>query len=247
MKSRFIILFLLVNSLLYAQEERSNEGGVLLFNFSYAFQIPGGDLADRFGHNVNIGGGIHFMTKKDWIIGLKGNVLFSQNVKEDVLAGIRNSSGFLIGINKAFALVSLRERGFYAGGLLGKIWRLGKAETRSGIRTTIGIGLLQHKIRLQDDSNTANQIFGDYAKGYDRLTNGLALNEFIGYHLLAKNRGMNFFAGFDFTQAFTQSRRDVNFDTMQKDETKRVDLLFGFRVGATLSFYVGEPTELILY
>lgn len=247
MRLCFVILLLFINAFAQAQDERSNEGGVLLFNFSYAYQIPAGDLADRFGTNVNIGGGVNFLTKKDWIIGFEGNVLFGQNVKEDVLADIRNSSGFLIGINKAFALVSLRERGLYVGGLLGRIWRLGKDGTRSGIRTTIGVGLLQHKVRLQDDSNTANQIFGDYGKGYDRLTNGLALNEFIGYHLLANNRGMNFFAGFEFIQAFTQSRRDVNFDIMQKDETKRIDLLFGFRVGATLSFYVGEPAELILY
>jgi len=75
----------------------------------------------------------------------------------------------------------------------------------------------------------------------------LAFKEFIGYHLLSKNRQLNFFGGIEMMQAFTQSRRDFNFDTQQKDETKRVDLLFGLRVGLTLPFYIGEPSEQIYY
>ncbi|MEL6925184.1 MAG: hypothetical protein AAFO94_14145 [Bacteroidota bacterium] len=163
------------------------------------------------------------------------------------MADFRSPNGFLIGSNFSFATVSLRQRGLYFGAKLGRIFPLGEQGSRSGIRATLGAGLLQHQIRLQDDDMSFNQIFGPYSKGYDRLSNGLAIKEFIGYHLLSKNRRLNFFGGFELMQAFTKSRRDFNFDTQRKDERSRIDLLFGFRIGFTLPFYIGEPTERIYF
>lgn len=235
-----------------AQSSQNNAYSAVLFNTCYGFHIPAADLSDRFGSNFSIGGSIEYLTEKgNWMLGIKGNNLFSQNVKEDVLAPIRTSDGFLIGNSGAaegqFALVVLRERGFYAGGLVGKLFTLSKKNKRSGIRATIGAGLLQHKIRIQDESGTAQQIAGDYKKGYDQLSNGLALEQFIGYQYLSTNRGINFFAGFEFTQAFTKNRRNSNFVTRTKDETKRIDVLTGFRIGWTIPIYVGEKGEDLFY
>ena len=235
-----------------AQSSSNNAYSVILFNTSYGFHVPSADLSDRFGSNFSIGGSIEYLTEKgNWMLGIKGNNLFSQNVKEDVLATIRTSEGFLIGNSGAgtgqFAVVVLRERGFYVGGLIGKLFTLSKKNKRSGIRATIGAGLLQHKIRIQDESGTAQQIAGDYKEGYDQLSNGLALEQFIGYQHLSINRGANFFAGFEFTQAFTKSRRNSNFVTRTKDNTKRIDVLTGFRIGWTIPFYVGEKGEDLFY
>jgi len=65
--------------------------------------------------------------------------------------------------------------------------------------------------------------------------------------LLTHNHRINFFAGFDFTEAFTQSRRDINFDTMRKDDENRLDLLVGFRVSWTVPLYLGTKPEEIFY
>jgi len=118
---------------------------------------------------------------------------------------------------------------------------------RSGIRVTIGAGLLQHKVRIQDESGTARQIAGDLIEGYDQLSNGLALEQFIGYQYLSINRGANFFAGFEFSQAFTENRRNSNFATRTRDTTKRIDVLTGFRIGWTIPIYVGEKGEDLSY
>ena len=85
---------------------------------------------------------------------------------------------------------------------------------------------------------------GDYKKGYDRLTNGLTLKQFIGYQHLDPNLRLNFFAGFEFLEGFTRSRRDFDFDTRRKDQTDRLDLLWGFRVGLVLPFYFSGDRDI---
>jgi hypothetical protein len=242
-------LFLLVLSLillsggLSAQrtfEERENIGNGLLFSISLGFQEPGGDMADRFGANSNLGGGLEFITEKsNFIFGLEGGFLFGSRVKEDVIANLRMPDGEIVGGDGVFSSVALRQRGFFAGAKFGKIFRLSKSNPRDGLKITVGAGLLQHKIRIQDDSRQVNQLDGDYKKGYDRLTNGLALQQFIGYQLLSKNRLVNFYAGLEFTQGFTESRRDWNFDTMTADTERRFDMLIGVRLGWILPFYFG--------
>jgi hypothetical protein len=58
---------------------------------------------------------------------------------------------------------------------------------------------------------------------------------------------LNFLAGFEFYQGFTQGRRSFNFDTRSRESEKRLDLLFGVRLGWTLPFYVGENADEIQY
>lgn len=232
-----------------AQDGRLNKGNALLPSISYAAQAPGGDLVDRFGPNFNVGLSLDYLTsEKNWIFGLTGQYLFGQDVKTDVLAGLRTPEGSIIGNDRSYVDIQLKERGFYAGLHIGKLVSFSSLNPRSGFRFTVGAGLLQHKIRIQDDPLTGvPQLSDTYKKGYDRLTNGLALQEFVGYQLLSNNRRINFFAGFEFTQAFTRSRRDFDFDTRQKDDADRLDLLFGFRLGWILPFYFGQAADEVYY
>ena len=41
---------------------------------TFAYQFPGGDLADRFGNNMNIGAVFQWKYKSNWIIGVEGNL-----------------------------------------------------------------------------------------------------------------------------------------------------------------------------
>lgn len=234
---------------LCGQDYSANKGHGILFNISYAAQFPGGDLSDRFGNNYNVGIGLDFITdQSNWIFGLESGMIFGSDVKIDVLANMRTPQGFIIGNDRVYADIQLRERGFYIGGLVGKLISLSEVNPRSGIRITLSAGLLQHKIRIQDDPvRGVAQLAPEYKKGYDRLTNGLALNEFIGYQLLSANKRINFYIGAEFTQGFTQSRRDFNFDTRSRDEGQRLDLLFGIRAGWVLPFYIGKSASQIYY
>jgi hypothetical protein len=96
---------------------------------------------------------------------------------------------------------------------------------------------LQHKIRIEVVDNTIPQLFGDYKKGYDRLTNGIALSQYVGYFYMGNRRTVNFSLGLEIMEAFTKNRRDYNFDTMEKDDHLRMDLLIGLRLNWSIPFY----------
>lgn len=224
-----------------AQEPR-NVGAAFLFHVNAGFHLPGGDLADRFGQDASVGGGLEYITANNFILGFEGHYLFGQKVKEDPLSIIRTPEGDIIGTDQYLAEVFLRQRGYYVGAMIGKMFPIGKK--RSGIRITAGAGMLRHKIRLQDDSQTVNAIAGDYAKGYDRLTGGLALNQVIGWQHLGANRRANWFIGLEFNQGFTKGLRDWDFSEMRKLEGSRTDLRFGIRAAWTLPFYVGNADNI---
>src|SRR5204863_8304518 len=125
----------------------------------------------------------------------------------------------------------------------GKVFNVLSPNPNSGLMATVGAGLLQHKIRIENDDANAPQVLGDYVKGYDRLTNGLSITESVGWIYFGKNHIANFNFGFEFTQAFTKNRRSYNFDEMRKDDTNRLDLLYGFRVSWIIPFYGSKPKE----
>lgn len=251
MRQLFIICICTIFSLqLSAQNnnKKKQEGNILLFTINYSFQRPAGDLSNRFGPSSAIGFSGEILNKKNWILGVQSNLLFGTVVHEDVLASLRTPEGDIIGSDQSLASVVLRLRGTYSGVNVGKLFRISSKYERSGIRLTLGSGLLQHKIRIQDDNVSVPQIAGEYFKGYDRLTNGLAFSQFIGYEHLSKNRLVNFYAGFEIIEGFTKNRRDFNFDTMMKDDTSRMDMLISFKMGwAFMNFYVNDKPDEIYY
>lgn len=231
----------------YYFQERSNEGGVILIQLNYGFNVSAGDLADRFGNHFHAGGKLEYLGAKDYLIGAQSYFIFGQNVKEDVLSTVYNDDGLIFGTNGAVAEIQLRQRGLYVGGHVGKIFRLNKSK-RSGIRVTAGAGLYQHKVRIQDDPLVVVPYLDkEYKKGYDRLTNGLALTQFIGYQHLGQRRRLNFTVGIEFTEGFTQSRRSFDYDLRTQDTASRLDFNIGFQVGWTLPIYVGENADNIQY
>ncbi len=242
-----LMCFQLLN--LCAQNKAQNQGTGILLHIGLGGQTPGGDLATRFGSNMNVGGGLDWLSEKsNWIFGLEGSYLFGTDVQENVLENLQNQDGFIVGSSGELADIQLRERGFYVGGRIGKLFSLSAKNLRSGVRVTAGVGLLQHKIRIQDDPLVGvPQLSENYKKGYDRLTNGLAFNEFIGYQLLSMNKRVNFSIGFEFTQGLTQNRRDFNYDTRKADTDQRLDLLWGIRASWILPFYVGKGASQIYY
>ncbi len=231
---------------LLAQEGPRNTGSAILLHFSYAFQVPGGDMAERFGNNFNLGLGLDYLTRdRSYLLGGEFQFLFGNQVRTDVLEGLRTNEGFIIGNDRGVADIRLRQRGWYTGAHVGKIIPLSAVNPRSGLRVTLGGGWLQHRIRLQGDpQRSVPQIEGDYQKGYDRLSGGFALRQFIAYQLLDRNGRINFYAGLEFMQGFTRNRRPFNFDTRSQEDQARVDFLIGARIGWILPFYMGNADEL---
>lgn len=234
--------------LVEGQSQDLNRGNAWLVHIGYGYHVPGGDLGDRFGNSLSPAFGLDWMrAESNWFIGLRGALFFGQNVKEDVLAPLRTSEGGIIGNDRQFADVQLRQRAYFAGVHVGKLFGLSAQNPRSGIRLTLGGGLFAHKIRIQDDpSRQVPQLSGAYKKGYDRLTAGPALRQSIGYQILSRNGRINLHLSFDCMQGFTRNQRAINFDTRQKVRTHRLDVQFGVRAAWTLPFYGGEG-EAIYY
>ncbi len=245
MNNKILLIVLLLGALRstaqkfpeHEDETARNKGNGILLHFSVGGQLPGGDLANRFGSNGLAGGGAEFITRSNFLIGAESFFLFGNTVKEDPLAILRTPEGDLIGKDQLLADVALRERGLYIGGSIGKMFTFNAY--RDGLRLTLGAGWLQHKIRVQDNTQTLTQITGDYKKGYDRLTGGPALTQFIGWQHLSANRRANWIIGFDFSQGFTQSRRSWDFSSIGPLRENRLDLRFGIRAAWILPFYFG--------
>lgn len=234
----FFSIFLISMTTAYCQNisDSSFSAGLVLVDFSY--DIPGGDMAKRFGANSDLGGGYLFKTKSNWLFGMKGGFLFGEKVKEDhILSNISTSENYVIDKGGTFADIFLYERGFYFTGNVGKIIPLGLSNPNSGLFLNLGGGYLQHKIRIENPDKTAPQVEGDYKKGYDRLTAGFCATQFIGYIYFSNKKIYNFFAGIEFKEGWTHSLRDYNFDTRSRDNQQRFDLLWGFKVGWCLPFY----------
>lgn len=247
-----IIPFFLLSSLnIFSQETKDSSVFAPMFSGSYAYQLPGGDLKTRFGANSNAGGNFMLKFRSNWVIGAEGYFLFGNKLKEEatsIFDAIKTSTGDIIDQNGNFATVLLSERGFYTGGKIGKIFpKPFYVNANSGIFITTGVGLLQHKIRIENDGNRAPQILDDYKKGYDKLTNGLCIKEFIGYMFIGESQVLNFYAGFEFYQAWTMSRRSFDFPTMQQDTQKRIDQLYSFRIGWVIPIYKRMPDKYYYY
>ncbi len=216
---------------------------------NYSFQIPGGDMAARFGPNSTIGLGLNYKLKSNWTVGFEGNYIFGGTIKDgtSILENLMTESGQIINEFGEYGTVLLTERGFYAGAKVGRVFPVFGPNPNSGIVFNIGAGLLQHHIHIENKDNNTTPVLGDYKKGYDRLTNGLALREFIGYQYLDNKSSLNFYFGVEFYQAWTECRRDFNFDTMSEDNAERKDYLFGVRAGWILPIYKKDPNEYYYY
>lgn len=232
-----------------AQKKLATQYTPLSIDFNFGYQIPSGDLINRFGSNLCVGVGFERISlPKGWIFSVNGFYMFGQTVKEDVLAPMRTAEGEILGDIGTYASVQLRERGFYVGAQFGRLIKLSDNGNRfRGIRATFGLGYFQHRIRLQDDSNSAAQITAPYDVGYDRFTDGFALHQFIGYQVVSRDKTINFYAGFDFTEGFTKNRRGFNFDTRLRDDAPRLDVLMGFRVGWSIPLYANVKADAIEY
>lgn len=224
--------------------ERNLDKAILL-NFSYGPVAPLADLADRFNSGFSIEFAADYAPKESpWLFGVMGQYIFGNSVKEDVLSDLRLENGTLVGNQRSAADINLRMRGLFAGARVGRIIALGKNK-RAGIKLAMGLGLLGHRIRIQDDVNQSlPPVEGAYSKGYDRLTAGPAIYNFVGYQQLSRNGRVNFFAGAELITGFTKSQRKYDFATAASLTGNRLDMLGGVRLGLILPFYVGEGREI---
>ncbi|PZF72511.1 hypothetical protein [Taibaiella soli] len=234
------LLFLSINS--QAQDDLFGTKGEapkgvrhqgFVFGVNASYDRPGGDMINRFGGSFRLGASANYKTKSNWIFGVKYDFLFGDNVKEDSLMyNIRDDQGAFIDQDGHRMNVGIYERGYMIGLQGGYIFTFGKSKGgENGLLVMPGVGFIQHKIKIFDKANNISTIKGDYIKGYDRLTNGIYYEQYIGYNHFAANQLLNYTIGIDFVAAFDQGRRTYLYDVRRSGEDKRTDILFGIRGG----------------
>lgn len=248
---RVWIVLGLVLSIVYQSlaQKKPTDVDAIYLHFSWSYQLPQGDMADRFGDSQNVGVQAEWIFEKsNIIVGVSSDFFYGNAVKEDIGALFRNEQGVIFGIDQTATNLTLKERGFYYGLHFGKLFAINKKKNpRSGIRLVLGVGQMQHYIRISDEFDSAGQFKGDYKKGYDRLTGGLTVVPFLGYQHTSTSRRMNLFAGIDYHAGFTQSQRSWDFDRLGPDTKSRKDGLLGFRAGISLPIFVGDSKGDVVY
>lgn len=249
MKKIIITLFTFVNSFNLVAQISIKDSSVFapLVSVGYSYQISAGDINKRFGNNSALHMNVDFKTKSNWTFGVNGSFLFGNNVKEKIFTNISTSTGEVIDRTGELADVRLYERGFTVAGTFGRLFTFNKPNPNSGVLFNVGVGLLQHKIRIETIGNNVPQLSKEYKKGYDRLSNGLLLSSDLGYLYLSSNRILNFYFGLEAMVGFTQNRRSFDYDLMKQDTQKRVDVLYGAKVAWILPLYKRAPQEFYTY
>ncbi|MDD4142354.1 MAG: hypothetical protein PHR20_06145 [Bacteroidales bacterium] len=254
MKKLLSIILLVLVSFLYSERGVAQNYDVDIskdiinipyISFSYAYQFPLFDMADRFGSNSAIGVGFTWKTNKNLIFGLDWSFMFSGNVdsKDTLLQAMTTTDGLIISQSGLEALVSIYERGnliLFKGGKLFPKW--GPNEN-CGLFVTGGLGLLMHKIKIEVYGEDTPQLNADYRKGYDRFSIGPAAGVNAGYMFVSNNGKINFKAELECYYGLTHSIRPYNFDTMSKDIGFKNDFLIGLKVSWLIPFYPRKPQE----
>jgi hypothetical protein len=149
---------------------------------------------------------------------------------------IYNVDGQKIKINKY-------ERGYVVGLEGGYIFNTSKRVTDNGIMLLTGVGFMQHKILIQDKSESIRSLMKAQRKGYDRLSNGMYIEQYVGYFHVANDALVNFHVGFSVLVGFNQGRRDFLYDVMRPGTDKRTDVLIGVRAGWYLPIFKRKSEE----
>jgi len=205
---------------------------------SASYDLALADMDTRFGNSFRLGAGISHKSRKNLIVGGQFLFILGGAVQEEgLLSNMSTSQNGIISQFGDVLKVEVYQRGYMCGLHFGKIFPVNKKNVNSGFTAISGAGFIQHKINIFDRDNVFPQLRDELVKGYDRLTNGLYLKQFLGYTYYAPNKLWNFRAGIDFVYGLTEGRRNWLYDVEQVGNEKRNDLLNGFSFTWNIPLY----------
>ena len=234
--------------------QKVDSSGLIFFltpNFSYHFSMA--DLRKEFGNNLSIGTDICLKTKRNWTIDFGFKYYFNGKVEPAVLdstfkhitAKLPDGSGIFIdrsGKASSEVMVDFRGLSFHLEG--GKVIPVSQKFRNSGIWVKLGMGVMQHYLHIKNPQQPEERVPAiepEYRKGYDRLTLGFSLNQFIGYIHLTKKNLFCFYGGVEFSEIFARRQREYDFNLMRKDDSKLFESLTGIKIGWIIPLYKHNP------
>ncbi len=213
-------------------------------------QLPVGTLHEWFKPNLSVGVDLTLKTKSNWTIDFAANYMFGAKLRDTTFAFlgdlyqnniIYDGNGF-----KANGL-SLEGRYWFFGLGVGKVIPVDRWKN-SGIWIKHNMGYFGHFIRINDYDHQIPQLDGDYKKGYDHLSAGFAMNQFIGYLYIQKNRVLSFYAGIEFYEIWSKPARNYIFNEGPTDNMKNTfSGLIGLRFGWNIPLYEKKSVTTFYY
>ncbi len=245
-KLLLILVLTFLGNVAWAQDKDDDVvyDNAIIFSPTIKFIIPGADLADRFGIGYQFGVGVDYRFKKNWFIGGEGGFVFGTNVKEkDHLQEALSAEIYTVNSDGALEEVNLNLRGALVQFNAGKSFFFRPDKPGNGVLIKMGAGYFHHKILIDVDKRLVPQLSGAYAKGYDRLSSGLVLSQYIGLIRLDRGKFVNLSFGFELSEALTANRRAFDFGTQQKISGGRIDLMYGFKLSWMIPVFIGESSQ----
>ncbi len=231
-----------------AQNKSDSTSSIIFAHFEYSYLFPAGDFEDRYGNTNQVGGGFAYKLANNWQFGLKGNALFSNNVKtKGLLDNVINAAGDATDSEGELVKINYEMRGFSIFSSIGRVLNVGNGSRDNGLLVEAGVGFIQHRIKIDYRDGDVFQLSDEAVKGYDRLSNGIAFRQGLSYQYFGPKNLMNFYIGFEVMQAITKNRREYNYDTQSFDKEPKFDVLYGFRAGWMIPFRKRASEEFYYY
>ena len=247
------ILLAIMPLMTFAQYDIKNDKiSTWMFQVTYAYQFPGKDTKVLYNDNSSIGGSVIFKTPSNWMFSINGNFISGNTVnitRQELFGDILDNNGEIITGDGIYGSYALFERGVHFQARVGKIFPVLSPNPNCGFFVQGGLGYLYNRIRTEFGSYASPPpaMAGDYPLGYDRMRGGFAWSGEIGYLFLSNSRLLNFSLSLEFTQAYTKSLREWDFNLMKKDTNSYVDQYIGIRAAIYVPTYKRKPADYYYY
>lgn len=233
MKNSILILLFSVLCFTVNGQIRNRDSTVSgsLYSAQFGAYATGGDWAGRYTSTYGIGAGYDYKTTSNWLFGASFLYHFGNDFTgNDPLADIRLENGELLALSGDYASVRANQAGWTIKANVGKILPIMGPNPNSGLLLQFGAGYARHRLNIVNPGETMPNLSGEYEKGYDELHTGLLTSQYIAYAHLGNRRTVNFTAGFEFMQGFTQNARGFNYATRMPDNESKLDLYIGVKL-----------------
>lgn len=217
-----------------------------LFNMSYRASLPAADLAIPYGFCNGLGIDLLYKTKKNYIAGANGFVIFSRNVKNtDYINFLKDPNGLIFRDDMTPINLNASMRGGEALLVFGKLFPSFKKNPEWSWHVIGGAGFLQHKYLFRAGGTT--QFSTAYLPGYDRMRNGPALCQQVGFHYFSLLRLINFNVSAEVTEAFTKNRRYYDYATRTTDTKNYTDIWVSLKLSWMLPIKTRSGKESLYF
>ena len=219
-----LLTFLFSSTSLIGQDKQN----LFFISANYDLQIPLSDLKADYGLSSGVGFDVSMLTTENVYWSISNSFMFGNNVNDTtILDHLMDENRNIVDQNGQIADITLQQRGFNSNIRLGYLHPT--FNETSGIFAYGFVGFHQHKTRIDVRNTSVPQLNEDYKKIYDHLRNGLSTGAFLGIMHISQKNFTHFYAGLEYTKAFSQNRRTTNFHPVKEGNYN--DSFLSFKLG----------------